>query len=375
LKRPEEAEKIRDKLREYYTQLKACDEHLSFVFVTGITTFVQGGLYSAFNNPIDISFEPEYGAITGFTEVEIKHYFKNQIEKSAKTLGMSPKSLFDKIKDYYNGFCFDGETFVYNPFSLALFFRKNEFDNFWFNTGSSEQLTNFFKNSALTVEEFRGIKVGRDRIVNPRAAGTLDRPVYLFQMGMLSLKKRISTESYILDYPNTEVLETMSRRLLESWFGEPDKAETVRLQFKDAFLKRDPAALVAQFNMLLASVPYVYYQREVRDEHFYSLILFTLLYGAGLKPRAETLGSGGRSDLLAELGPVAWVMEAKVAPNEQKEKEKVKEAMDQIEAKNYGGRFLNPVLFGFVVNDENKKINVWECRGGIQEGPEEKPQK
>jgi hypothetical protein len=193
-------------------------------------------------------------------------------------------------------------------------------------------------------------------------------------MGVLSLRKKISKEAYVLDYSNTEVLETTSRRLMASWFGSEAKADKVRLQFKDAFLKRDPAALVAQLNMLLASVPCNYYQRKDRDEHFYSLILHTLFYGASLKPRGETLGSLGRSDLLAELGPVAWAMEVKMVENETEEEEKVKEAMEQIKAKNYGGRFSNPVLFGFVVNDEIKKINVWECLGGIQEKPEQKPQ-
>jgi hypothetical protein len=98
--------------------------------VTGITKYVQSGLSPAFNNATDISLNPLFGAMMGFTDKEVRLYFKDQIKKSAKTLSISSESLLDQIKNCYNGFCFDGKTLVYNPDSLALFFLNNEFDNY-----------------------------------------------------------------------------------------------------------------------------------------------------------------------------------------------------------------------------------------------------
>jgi hypothetical protein len=44
-------------LREYCRQLKAYAEHISFIFMAGITKYVKGGLFSDFNSPIDISLD------------------------------------------------------------------------------------------------------------------------------------------------------------------------------------------------------------------------------------------------------------------------------------------------------------------------------
>jgi hypothetical protein len=186
-------------LLEYYKQLKACDKYLSFVFVTGITKFIQGGLYSTFNNQSDISISPKYGALTGFTHSEIKQCYSQQLKNVAKSQKISLKILLEKMQNYYNGFCFDGQTFVYNPFSTLLFFEAENFDNFWFNTGTPDQLVSFFKENHFTLEEFRGIEVSRDRIKNPRQNRAADPAVYLYQLGYLSLRPGLSENSFTMD--------------------------------------------------------------------------------------------------------------------------------------------------------------------------------
>jgi hypothetical protein len=132
--KPNRANKVRRTLCEYYTILKSLEEYISFLFVTGITKFVQGGLYSAFNNLTDISFDPEYGALTGFTHEEIVLYFDHHIDVVAEKQKMSRRTLLENMKEYYNGFCFDAETMVYNPYSTLLFFQHKDFANYWFNT-------------------------------------------------------------------------------------------------------------------------------------------------------------------------------------------------------------------------------------------------
>jgi hypothetical protein len=121
---PDEAEKIRIPLRRYYSELKRLDRYISFIFVTGITKYVQGGLYSAFNSPTDISVNPMFGAMVGFTHEEVKYYYGRQISEVAQSQNVSSKILLEKMKNYYNGFSFDAQTFVYNPFSTLLFFLK-----------------------------------------------------------------------------------------------------------------------------------------------------------------------------------------------------------------------------------------------------------
>lgn len=64
-------------------------------------------------------------------------------------LGLDREELLGKVKEWYNGYSWDGKTFVYNPFSVLSFFQKSDFQNFWFSTGTPtfliQQLTS--KNS------------------------------------------------------------------------------------------------------------------------------------------------------------------------------------------------------------------------------------
>jgi hypothetical protein len=69
------AEEVRNLLRDYYTKIKANDEYIKFIFITGISKFTRMGVFSTLNNLTDISMMPEFAGICGYTEKEIKNYF------------------------------------------------------------------------------------------------------------------------------------------------------------------------------------------------------------------------------------------------------------------------------------------------------------
>lgn len=46
----EEAQKIRDVLKGFYTVIKAMDAQTRFVFLTGISKFSKAGIFSSLNN-------------------------------------------------------------------------------------------------------------------------------------------------------------------------------------------------------------------------------------------------------------------------------------------------------------------------------------
>ena len=121
--------KVRNELRNCYKQMKANDKHISFIFITGISKFTKMGVFSTLNNITDISYLEEYGTICGWTEEEIIKYFPDHLEETAKKFGLSTEALIKKMKDYYNGFCFDmgGKNRLYNPYSTLRFFSLNIF--------------------------------------------------------------------------------------------------------------------------------------------------------------------------------------------------------------------------------------------------------
>ncbi|MDR0414302.1 MAG: AAA family ATPase, partial [Prevotellaceae bacterium] len=60
---PVEAEKVRDILSNLYVRIKADDEYLRFVLLTGISKFARLGVFSKLNNLNDISMNDKYAAL------------------------------------------------------------------------------------------------------------------------------------------------------------------------------------------------------------------------------------------------------------------------------------------------------------------------
>jgi hypothetical protein len=368
--KPMEADAVREKLRKYYSQLKANDSFISFVFVTGVTKSISVGLYSSFNNPHDISLDVEYGALTGFTQNEIERYFQKEMEEVAVFQDIPLHVLVEKMKEYYNGFCFDSQTLVYNPFSLMLFFNKKHFSNFWFKTGTPEQLISFLKKNYFLIDDLRGVQVNRERIEDPSHNRDKDLVSYLFQLGYLSLRQNPSKDKFSLDFPNIEVRESMARRLLESYFESVQIAENMCDRFITALAKRDPALFIGELNRLLSKIPYDFYGSDKRDEGFYCSNIFTLLYSINLDPFAQKHGNFGRADfVISHLGQT-WVIEVKIRPEGKDEKDLANQAISQIKEKNYSGGYLNPVLLGVVIDDKARAVTWWKCEGGTSSNPE-----
>ncbi|MDR2199488.1 MAG: ATP-binding protein [Deltaproteobacteria bacterium] len=362
--KPDEADFVRKILREYYMQIKANDDLLSFVFVTGITKFVRGGLYSVFNNPSDISLRPEYGAITGFTLEEIERCYDEQLKEAALINKKPLKTLLDDINNFYNGFCFDGTTYVYNPYSTLLFLDTKMFDNFWFDSGTSGQLISYLNENNLTFEQFRGAEIDRAKILSPKWDGDEDPEIYLYQAGYLSLRPGPSDYEFRLDYPNTEVKMSISRLLVESFLGSDKNARTMRYNVVSALSNSDPSLLVNEINILLSALPGEHYKIEKRNEGFYCSKIFILFYILGLDPLAEKSGNLGVADFIINFGGRSWIIEVKMSPDEKHNIILANAALKQIKEKNYAGAYRDTVRLGLVIEDEKRAVTWWECEGG-----------
>ena len=80
LSKPEIARANRDFLRSLYGMIKACDRQLRFVFLTGVSKFSKAGLFSGLNNLIDLTLDPEFSAICGYTDDDLDAVFAPELE-------------------------------------------------------------------------------------------------------------------------------------------------------------------------------------------------------------------------------------------------------------------------------------------------------
>ena len=123
-------------LKSFYSIIKDSDNYIRFLLITGVSKFSKVSIFSELNNLFDITIDRYYTSLVGITQEELQTQFQVYIEESSRVLNLDKDVLLQKIKEWYNGYSWDGKTFVYNPFSVLSFFHKSDFQNFWFSTGT-----------------------------------------------------------------------------------------------------------------------------------------------------------------------------------------------------------------------------------------------
>ena len=126
LEEPEVARANRDFLRGLYGVVKDCDADIRFTLLTGVSKFSKVSLFSGLNNLLDITLEPEFSAICGYTEADLDAVFAPEL----------PGLDREAIREWYDGYNWLGAENVYNPYDLLLLFRRREFKPYWFETGT-----------------------------------------------------------------------------------------------------------------------------------------------------------------------------------------------------------------------------------------------
>ena len=80
LAEPDVARANREFLRGFYGVIKDCDEHIRFCLLTGVSKFSKAGLFSGLNNLEDITLDPAYGTICGYTDDDLDTVFTPELE-------------------------------------------------------------------------------------------------------------------------------------------------------------------------------------------------------------------------------------------------------------------------------------------------------
>ncbi|MCC6127657.1 MAG: AAA family ATPase, partial [Chlamydiae bacterium] len=163
LKHPKIAEENRDLLKAFFGTLKSLDRCLKFTFVTGVSKFSQVSLFSGPNNLTDITMDPRYAGMMGYTEEELKANFQDYIENIAKKRSkpgslISEESIIDEIRTWYNGYRFsEKELSVYNPYSTLRYFSAKKAESYWYSSGTPSFLIDEAKKHPQSVVPLRGI--------------------------------------------------------------------------------------------------------------------------------------------------------------------------------------------------------------------------
>ncbi len=196
----------RDYLRGLYGVIKDSAAQIRFVFMTGVSMFSKVSLFSGLNNLRDISLDPRYGELCGYTDNDIETVFALKLEGLDR----------DEIRRWYNGYHWRGGTRVYNPYDLLLLFDSREFHPYWFETGSPSFLFEQLMEKSISLIELHGRTADKSRISH-FDVGDVDIEALLFQTGYLTIAaeyRQGHKTRYRLEFPNFEVQLSFSDHLL-----------------------------------------------------------------------------------------------------------------------------------------------------------------
>ena len=199
-------------MTEFYATIKEFEGCLRFLFITGETRIGFAGIFGGFNILEDITFDPDYGTLLGFTEDEIESNFIDYLKNAESVLNLSREELLDEMRRNYGGFSFDSEaeTHVFCPSSVLQFLSRPEkgFQPYWRGgEGERSALWDFIKRHALsspdvfkkptsiTMDELEGFCSGQD----------ISLKALLVQTGCLTIKSKLNMAEVELGCPNKEV--------------------------------------------------------------------------------------------------------------------------------------------------------------------------
>ncbi|KZX11102.1 ATP-binding protein [Methanobrevibacter filiformis] len=342
-------DEIQKKLGSFYEVLKTNDQYIKFIFITGVSKFAQVSVFSKLNHVDDLTLIDEFNSICGYTQEELEDNFQPFIQKLADKFQMSYFHTLDKLRSYYNGYSWNGEDRVYNPYSTLLCFKHGEFAEEWFNTGTTSVLVDYPMGAYSLKSIAEPSRVSYNELKNPTTEN-IKEEVLLFQTGYLTVDNVEVGERakfYDLKIPNLEVETALFENLI---------ARYSKISFNDILdyaskllkytIDGDCKKIKETLGDYLSPIPS---NLRGQDERYYHVLVFMLLYSAKIHVHSEVHGYKGNADLIIEENDNVIIIEFKQS-NKSSFNYMINEALEQIETQEYGRQYKNKnIIKGAIV--------------------------
>jgi len=360
---PELAIENRNYLRGLYGVIKGTERHIRFAFLTGITMFNKVSLFSALNNLNDISLNPHYSSICGYTEFDLKEVFAPQIK------GLD----IEQISHWYNGYSWQGEEKVYNPWAILNLFESRKFKPHWSITGMPSFLYKVMMERRFTPLDVNNLKV-EENFISTFDVGSISAEALLFQSGYLTIigesQDRAETV-YELDFPNYEVRSSLNAGYLQHLFGTDKNLPPQTKHLFTTLKQRDFEEFQINIHTLFAEIPHeVHNHTDMANyEGWYCSVLHACLWDVAVKNelRAQESSSRGRSDLILVTNCQVFVIECKML-GEGEPEQRADEAIAQIKDRGYADKYrdgINAVyLIGMVFDEKLRNLSMLKIETG-----------
>jgi hypothetical protein len=343
--------------------------YLKFVFLTGVSTFSQMGIFSELNNLDVITNSNDYATICGITEQELRDNFMPGIEKMAQACMCTEEEALARLKDKYDGYHFSKSMVdIYNPFSLIKALKESDCGNYWFDTGTSASLVNALQNYVGDFSlDLTDIDSGKWFEQGDFVRSLEDHAniiPLLYQTGYLTIKGYDEdNELYTLGMPNAEVRVGLLKNLLPLYIDAQSSEVSTPAKMASTDLRNgniDHAMEILR--SVLKSIPYgknettIFSDLQTTEQYYHNLyhLFFKMLSN---RVNSEVSNFTGSTDVVITTPRFVYIVEIKIDT-------KVEVALNQIDEKGYAVPYMagEQAVYkvGVAFSTKEKTLSEWK---------------
>ena len=261
------------------------------------------------------------------------------------------------LRSYYNGFRFStSPVAVYNPFGLLLHFKKGgDFFPFWYESATPTFVIKLVAKNQINIHDLSNMLVDYSEF-GKYDIDNLDPEPLLYQTGYLTITEwNDDTNTFTLDFPNTEVRQSFARSLLDHYLrARKTKPNALHVSLVEALEKGQVDQAMEGIRRYLASIPY---DIIVDTERYYHTVVHLILTKLGTSCRSEVRTANGRIDSVIEIRNFVYCFEFKLDKSADK-------AMAQIDRKEYilPWKGSGKTIFKVAVDFDSQQKNIGEYK-------------
>lgn len=356
LDKPNELDEMREFLQSFYRILKQEAGSIRFLMMTGVSKFTKLSVFSGLNNLTDLTMDPTYAGLLGYTPEELTRFFKPQIAEFAKAECCSQKMVVDRLLAWYDSYRFSpkSETRVCNPVSVGQALRSKSCEAYWDRTGSSTLIIERLRKVGKMPLDVEALEVMPKRL---EVCDLKDLPfdVLMYQGGYLTIKAVKPNGNLILGIPNREVSEAVYGGFLDEVMNRSSDVFIAKAYDVRQALKTGATDFAKILSSVFAMVPHEWKLNSEAEAKRY-FMLFMKMAGAEITPELES--SKGRADAVVKTESSVFIFEFKYGKSAQAA---LKQITRKDYAKQYAAEARDIVCIGVNYNPKTGEV---ECEGG-----------
>ena len=285
----------------------ACDAHVELTFIAGVSKFSKVSLFFDLNNLIDLTLEPDYAAICGYTEADLDRVFAAELVDLDR----------NRVREWYDGYDWLGGETVYNPFGILQLFRSRQFRAHWFDTATPRFLVDTLVERRFAAPDLEGLRASA-ALLSKFDVEDMATEALLFQTGYLTIRSVEEdvdgTPLYRLGYPNHEVRRGLNESLLSALTPTAARRTGDGPRLGRLLQASDFAGVEAVLRAFFASIPYEWHMNNdiARYEGYWASLFYAWFAALGFDVAVKASTNRGRLDMTVRFAGGVYLFEFKI---------------------------------------------------------------